>query len=278
MIPLHYHFHMLTDKARLHAFKSAIESIVKIGDLVADLGSGTGVMAYYAAQSGGVVKGIEFNPELVNRSRELLKNNGVDDKVEIINSDAMKWMSDEPVDVVICEMLHSALLREKQVEVITKFRDLHLEKFGKLPIFIPSGTLLAVQPIRQNYDYFGYDAPVPLFLDPYLDSDGLVDCAEPVLYKLINYDNVSMEKIIAELTIEFDQTTEVNALKFITKNVFGTSLKVMEDNNWHNQYLVLPLTQSMQVESGSKLEISFEYDPGDSINKLQNSLTVTCID
>jgi predicted RNA methylase len=60
------------------------------------------------------------------------------------------------VDVVICEMLHSAMLREKQLAVIHSFKQRYQAKFGdRLPGFIPTATRLFVQPVEQSFVFDG---------------------------------------------------------------------------------------------------------------------------
>ena len=108
-IPLHYHFQMLADTSRMTAFREAIEKVVTPQLKVADLGSGTGVLSFHAAKRGAKVWAVEYNPALVSVSRKFITENGVSDRVQIVQAEASAWLPPEPVDVVICEMLHSAL-------------------------------------------------------------------------------------------------------------------------------------------------------------------------
>ena len=49
-IPLHYHYNMLNDSHRMKGFKAAIDLVVKPGARVLELGGGTGVQSFFAAQ------------------------------------------------------------------------------------------------------------------------------------------------------------------------------------------------------------------------------------
>ena len=134
-IPIHYHFQMLLDSARVRGFKEAIEKLTPEGGKVLELGSGTGVLSFFASKKASKVWAIERSAELVEFSRALLDRNGATN-VSVIEGDATQYLPDEPIDVVICEMLHSALLREKQIEVIDSFKKRYQAKFGeKLPRF-----------------------------------------------------------------------------------------------------------------------------------------------
>jgi predicted RNA methylase len=121
-IPLVYHYNMLQDSDRVGAFRAAIELLVQPGMRVAELGSGTGILSSFAARRGAKVDAVERNPELVKCSRQLIQSNGLQKQINVIAEDASLWTPTEPIDVVICEMLHVGLLREKQAQVITAIR------------------------------------------------------------------------------------------------------------------------------------------------------------
>jgi protein arginine N-methyltransferase 1 len=276
-IPLHYHYQMLSDKNRMNAFEKAIAAVVLKSHKVVDLGSGTGVMTFNAAKKGGQVWGIENNPALATHSQYLMKRNGIRDQVNIIHADAMEWEPEEAVDVVICEMLHSALLREKQVEVISKFRNKHFDRFNKIPVFLPTATLLAVQPVWHKYTFAGYHAPIPLFEDAYSVTAGLTPLCDPIIYKTVDYFDAEVEPIEGNLIFKFKNDAQVNALRFITKSILSMDLVSGETTDWHNQHLTLQLDDEIQVKSGQEIQVTFCYTPGDPIEKLHQSMNVKVV-
>lgn len=121
-------------------------------------------------------------------------------------------------------MLHSALLREKQVQVIADFRTAHAARFGKIPKFIPAATLLAMQPVWQNYDFCGYHAPVPFFQSAYARNDGCIPCYKPKVSKIVDYETAVVETYRAEQLFQFSHDVSVNAIRFITKSVLSMNL------------------------------------------------------
>lgn len=276
-IPLHYHFQMLADTSRMTTFRAAIEQVVTPKHRVADLGSGTGVLSFYAAKQGARVWAVEYNPALVSASRKLISENGVSDRVQIFEADASSWLPPEPVDIVICEMLHSALLREKQVQVISSFRDAHYARFGKAPYMLPYATLLAVQPVWQRYEFNGYHAPVPLFQSPYATTDDCCACGEPIVYKILEYENAHVETFEADVCFSFQNDLDVNALRFITKSILSIDLIKGQTIDWHSQHLILPLSQPVQMHAGETMRVRFAYQPGDSIETLNNAINVEIV-
>lgn len=159
-IPLHYHYNMLNDTARMRGFKTALELAVWPGARVLELGGGTGVLSFFAARSAAKVWCVERNPELARMARATLALNPNGHKVEVVEADAFDYLPPEPVDVVVCEMIHVAMLREQQLPVISAFKERYLRKFGgPLPAFVPEALIQAVQPVQQSFDFEGYHAP-----------------------------------------------------------------------------------------------------------------------
>lgn len=273
-IPVHYHYQMLSDQNRMINFRNAINMKVKEDHHVVDLGSGTGALSFFASQSCHHVTGVENNKQLVNYSNELIKINKKADNIRIEYGDGSDWVSEDVVDIVICEMLHSALLREKQIQVINSFKSNHLDKFGTVPEFIPYATLLAVQPMLMNYDFQGFIAPVPLFQDPYT-TDSSMDTIEPKVYKTVVYEDYEDGVIDANLKFVVDQKMSINALRFITKNILSMNRISKDSVEWFNQYLVIPIGRTLDLELGESFRVRFKYHSGDDIDVLQQSMTVT---
>lgn len=274
-ISLHYHQQMLRDRGRLEAFAHALALAVPEGGKVVDLGGGTGVMSWFAAQRAARVWCVELLPEVARAARRILALNSGGEKVEVIETSAFDFLPPEPVDVVVCEMLHSALLRERQVAVIAAFKARYRARFGaKVPIFIPEATILAVQPVAQSFEWSGYHAPLPVFYDPRGPGHETVQLGEPVTYSMVDYRGELPERFSwqGELAISADGT--LNAVRFITKNVVGLDLEGRRSVDWHNQYLVLPLAKGCEVHAGISVRISFDYLPGGSIESLVDSLRI----
>ena len=74
----------------------------------------------------------DLGPLLVQAARHILAMNPGGERVEVVHADAFDYLPPEPVDVVICEMLHVGMLREKQIPVIDSFKQRYLEKFGEV--------------------------------------------------------------------------------------------------------------------------------------------------
>lgn len=274
-IPLHYHFQMLEDKTRMDGFKAAIDFLVPDGGKVVDLGAGTGVLSFMAAQKASKVYSVERQPEMVECARTLLAENGCGDKVEVFDGDARDFLPPEPVDVVVCEMLHSALLREKQVEVIQSFKDRYLEKFGgPLPAFIPDTTILGVEPVHADFYFHGYQAPISFFEDPGALSHRYTSLGDGKPYCFLEYQSPLPMRVSFNDELTISTAGRFNALRFITKNLLAVNLYTGLTIDWFNLNLVLPIKTPVDAEAGDRFQVSFSYDTGGEIQALKNAISV----
>jgi len=275
-IPLHYHHNMLTDKNRMDNFKDAIEFAVFEGAKVLELGGGTGVLSCLAAATASKVWCVEFNPDMVAESRRLLALNANGHKVEVIHADAFEYLPPEPVDVVICEMIHVAMLREKQVDVIEKFKVRYRQRFGdKLPVFIPTAVVMAVQPLQQDYIFSGFYAPIIQFQRVFAEHPGAIELAPTQTYSVLDFTQPTSLEIAWQGSFKMERDGTVNALRFITKNILAIDPAKSATIDWLIDYLVLPLQQPVEVKAGDELQVSFHHLAGGSIRSLERNMRAT---
>jgi predicted RNA methylase len=268
-IPFIYHHNMLADAARMGAFREAIDFAVPVGSRVLDLGGGTGVLSFFTAQRAAKVWCVERNPELVSAARRLLSMNPGGERVEVVLADAFDYLPPEPVDVVICEMLHVGMLREKQIPVLASFKRRYLAKFAApLPRIVPEAFIQAVQPVQQSFDFGGYYAPVPSLQDPLSLQPRTRELAPPVLFQMASYGESLPTNCVWQGEISIVENGRLNALRFITKNVLTIIEEEQRSVDWFSQYLILPLTEPLTVTPGERVSVDFSYTLGDPIATL----------
>jgi predicted RNA methylase len=272
-IPVHYHHNMLMDENRMHSFKAAISHAVKPGMKVLELGGGTGVLSFFAAQQASKVYCVEFNPDMVREARRFLAMNKHGERVEVVHADAFEYLPPEPVDIVICEMIHVGMLREKQVEVIESFKRRYLARFGgPLPIFLPEAVIMAVQPLQQEYDFEGFHAPIVQFQQTNVMHAGTVELAQPAVYSIIDFSQGVDSTFAWEGLFQVEQGGRLNSLRFITKNVLSIVEELGTTIDWLNHYMMLPLAEPIDVQPGDVVHVAFSYRAGGSIPSLEATM------
>ncbi len=274
-IPAHYHANMLNDETRMRGFQEAIDYLVPEGARVVELGGGTGVLSHFAAQRASKVWCVEFNPDLIKTASVLLPQNTRGDRIELVHANANDWLPPEPVDVVICEMLHTGLLREQQVNVIHNFKQRYTAHFGgPLPAFIPEACLQAIQPIEQDFVHEGFFAPCLQFQSPVTQQARSQEKGPPTVFQAFRWDENIPMNCSFDNALQVDRDGRVNAIRVITKNLLAIVEDQQRSIDWHNQYLIVPLPQPIDVCAGDKLAVSFSYAPGSPLTALTQSLDV----
>ncbi len=109
---LDYHLSMLQDTARMDSFRRAIHASVQPGDVVVDIGCGTGVLSFMACEAGAEkVYAIEGGP-VIEVARELAVDNGFADRIEFLGGWSIEVGIPELADVLISETIGNAGLDE----------------------------------------------------------------------------------------------------------------------------------------------------------------------
>ncbi len=104
--PALYYQDMLGDARRMERYRQAIEQVVKPGDVVADLGTGLGVLAIMAAQAGARhVYAVDVRPQIIPITKRILDANKLADRITLIQADATEVQLPEPVDVIVNELI-----------------------------------------------------------------------------------------------------------------------------------------------------------------------------
>lgn len=103
---MQYYSRMIVDHTRNDAYWQAIHQVVKPGMIVADVGTGQGLLAMMAAKAGAAkVYAIERVQGSQSLAEHLIAANGLADVVEIIKGDAEQVVLPQPIDALVSEVL-----------------------------------------------------------------------------------------------------------------------------------------------------------------------------
>jgi SAM-dependent methyltransferase len=118
---LYAHHSMLADRARTDAFRSAIDRMVTPGDVVVDLGAGTGILSVFAARAGAAqVYAIE-RTAIIDVARRVVADSGVDNVV-FLDGDSHDVELPGPCDVLVSECIGAFGIQENMVSDVLAFR------------------------------------------------------------------------------------------------------------------------------------------------------------
>jgi predicted RNA methylase len=126
------HRWMLRDAVRNEAYRRAIMQLVKPGDVVLDMGAGTGILSIFAAQAGArKVYAIE-RTDVAPVARRIVQSNGLADRIEVVQADLEDVRLTEKVDVIISEWMGGFGVDENMLAPLVMARDRWLAAGGKI--------------------------------------------------------------------------------------------------------------------------------------------------
>jgi protein arginine N-methyltransferase 1 len=152
---------LLLDKARCDAYREAIRRTVKPGDVVVDLGAGTGLLSFFALQAGARrVYAIEMS-DIADAAAELIAANGFENRVTLIRKNSKKVCLPEPCDVLVTETLSAFCFdAENVIEFIADARERFLKPGART---IPKSADTFLMPFSS--DAFGAGRLPPRYYD-----------------------------------------------------------------------------------------------------------------
>ncbi|CAM9701920.1 unnamed protein product [Pylaiella littoralis] len=169
---------MLEDDRRMEAYRSSMlqNKAAFEGKTVLDVGSGSGVLAIFAAQAGAkkaspnninmtrscpmlpktLVYAVEYT-DMAKHARTVVEKNGFKDVIEVIQGSAESITLPEKVDVIVSEWMGYFLLRESMLDSVVVARDKWLKDTG---LMFPSHASMVWAPVddrdeklRRDKDY-----------------------------------------------------------------------------------------------------------------------------
>jgi len=134
----------------MDAFRHAIFKTVKPGDIVVDMGAGTGLLGIWALQAGAAkVYAIE-KTEAIILAKEIARANNCLDKIEFIHQNSMDVTLPEKANVLISETLGSFGIDENTIQFTNDARTRFLAEDG---ILIPQSIELYVAAVDDRHTY-----------------------------------------------------------------------------------------------------------------------------
>ena len=294
-----YHFKLLRDYERLSAFKEAIDDYaIRNGmysngsnDKVAfDLGCGSGVLSYFAKEHVGKVIAIELNNSTYQLAKENLKEF---DNIQVFNDDILSFdfsKLNEKADLIICEMLDTALIDEEEVPVLNRARKF-LKDNGEI---IPCGMINSAEPVFMNNHFIQYEdeeySPIYVSLgEPVVYSEfdfmNEIDCNFSAEIELKTFNGDDLDKIgFEENLIEekyekfnFKENFNIEEDKLKINGIKLTSFTKLNENiicgptPMLNPEMLIPIEET-EVRCGDSVRIRLEYVMGGGVETIRTEI------
>jgi hypothetical protein len=229
------HISMLNDRARTGSYLDAIQEVVRPGDVVVELGTGTGVLAVAAARAGARhVYAIEAGS--IGRVAEAgFAANGLSDRITLVPGLSTSVSLPERADVLISEIIGNEPLQERVLESTRDAIQRFLEPDARflprtlriyaVPVDIPETATARFQfcasTQAQWEEWYGMDfralsggnAPDPfkVFVRPHRPRDW-PRLSEPALLAEIDFSTGQPPTIVREATVMAGREGRINGI------------------------------------------------------------------
>ena len=256
-----FHYNLIQDSIRVIGLKEAIKQIVKKGDTVVDLGSGSAILSKYAQENAKTVYAIEVDKEIAKYGEKFCKHLK---NIKYIEDDFRNVTLPEKADVVICEMIDTCFISETQIPTMNYAIKWLLKRNGKT---IPFGAKTTVQLVHQNYQI--PDDTDEIRLPHYEDygSPKSKAMSSEVQYQILKFSEIN--PLFYKRSVDFVSERDgiANSVKFITytETMQGTFL---EPSNWLNPPLIIPLEENIQLKRGEHVSFDISYHAGAGVNRI----------
>jgi hypothetical protein len=141
---------MVSDRRRTDAFAEAIAEVVKPGDVVIDVGTGTGILAMLAARAGAARTHAVDKSLVIEHVQALLEDNALSELVTLHHSLASDLIVEGRADLIISEWLGNFALVEDMLKDVLYVRDRYLKPGGRM---LPSHVDVMLAPIDDRILY-----------------------------------------------------------------------------------------------------------------------------
>jgi SAM-dependent methyltransferase len=137
------HRTMIRDRVRTEAFRRALEAAVQPGDVVLDVGAGSGILSLLAARAGAARVYAVEQTSIARLAEDLAAANGLGEIVEVIQGDIIEVDLPEQVDVIVSEWLGGFGIDEGMLVPVLVARDRWLRPGGiMIPALVSAWTAL----------------------------------------------------------------------------------------------------------------------------------------
>jgi len=144
-----YDFSVKLDPAYARELKKMIDSVVKRGDTVLDLGCGTGLGTIYASRIADKVVGIDLSPQMTTKLQNKIRKERIENIEVVVGGFPEDLARDAKFNSVISSFAIAHFPPEQRSPVYSRIFD-HLVSNGRVGLFSARGEIASTFETRNN--------------------------------------------------------------------------------------------------------------------------------
>lgn len=244
-----YHSDLLKDKERLSVFFEAIEEYSSNNDLAYDLGCGSGILSYFLSNKFKEIVSIEIDEKTYNCAKDNLSDF---ENIEVVNSDVLNYNFTKKADLIVCEMLDTALIDEEEVIALN-----HAKNFLKEDgVIIPQGIINTVELVNLERHYVHWDEDV--------NYEAL---SKPMVYSKFDFKDDLNPEFKVNLALKASKDGIVNGIKITTFTKLNDEI-ICGPTPMLNPPLLIPLDEK-EVMANDLINVELKYIMGNGIESIE---------
>jgi precorrin-6B methylase 2 len=273
------HQELLEDSVRNRAFYSALCKHIREDSTVLDIGSGTGLWAIAAARLGAKrVVAVERDEMLAALIRNLVRENQVGNRVEIVQGDSREITPGRNFDVIVSETIGNLGFDEQIVPILIDARKRFLKRGG---VLIPASVALMAAPAHLRnrskktlagvplaYSYFeALNLNIPVMLK---QRSGLRLASEPRQLIRVDFDRIKKPPDLRNLMASWklSNASDINCIAVWAQATLteGVELSALDAASWQ------PIVYMIRPFKKDRGEVEFKLDLSEKSNHWTASL------
>jgi protein arginine N-methyltransferase 1 len=270
------HRSYLSDRLRIRLYRKAIHQVVRSGDVVLDLGAGTGILGLLACEAGAKrVYSVEAS-DLVELAREIAAANGYGARMVGVRGMSTRIDLPEKVDVLIADQIgHFGI----EAGVVEYFRDAKIRLLKPGGRTLPRSLTLELAPVSfpemwKRIDFWS-DSPAGLNFAParviaansfypieYRTSQFL---APPARLLTLDLNSITPRTFGAEVAIKVKRAGTMHGISgwFVAELARGVTMtnSSLAKHHVNRRNVFFPLEQPVKVAKGDSVQIAMNITP-----------------
>jgi protein arginine N-methyltransferase 1 len=272
---LEVHRELLLDDIRTNAYRDAIQRLVKPGSVVLDIGTGSGILAFFACQAGARRVFAVDATHSADLAAFLARQLGYSDCVEVIHAHSTKIELPELADILVTETLGAFGLNE---HILGSVIDARARLLRPGATIIPQRIDLSVVPVEApavfdrhvgfwRKEQFGLDlSPLAVFASNTMyvaNIDTAAFLASPATVISTDLATISNADVSGHAHFATARSGLLCGFSGWFRATLAPGIELSNElpgTNWNHAFL--PLESPIAVEAGTSIDIELETSDG----------------